>query len=149
MKIQIISIGKLSKEIAALVDNYSKMSSWKLLYHELAHSQKNEVALIKADEASMITKKLRTDAYLIMLDATGKNLSSENFAKLLQEQMLHGKVVDFVIGGAFGLHESLIAKANLVLSLSLMTLPHQLAKLMLIEQIYRAETILNNHPYHK
>jgi 23S rRNA (pseudouridine1915-N3)-methyltransferase len=149
MKIQIISIGQLSSDVEKLVERYVKMSGWKLLFHELPHSNKKDPEIIKADEASNITKKIRKDSYLILLDAKGINLTSEKFASLIEEKMIQNNDIDFVIGGAFGLHESLLHKANLVLSLSSMTFPHQLAKLLLLEQIYRAQSIINNHPYHK
>jgi 23S rRNA (pseudouridine1915-N3)-methyltransferase len=149
MKIQIISVGKLSSEITPLVGQYLKMSGWKLIQQELPHSNKKDVEQIKADEAELIRKKLRTNGYLILLDAQGKRFSSEQFTQILQELMMQGNDVYFVIGGAYGLHKSLFESANLILSLSDMTFPHQLVKLLLVEQLYRAQTIINNHPYHK
>ena len=86
---------------------------------------------------------------LVALDERGKHLSSVDFAKWLGKQQDAARDVAFVIGGDEGLAEAVRAKAGLVLSLSAMTLPHRLARLVLLEQVYRAFSILRGEPYHK
>ncbi|CAN0602806.1 unnamed protein product, partial [Ectocarpus sp. 12 AP-2014] len=85
----------------------------------------------------------------IALDLSGKQHSSEDFSLIFSQQMMAGNDIDFIIGGAFGLDQSILNLANTKLCLSKMTMPHQMAKLILLEQIYRAQTILDGHPYHK
>jgi len=149
LKIQIISIGKLSGEIATLAARYQKMTSWQIKDVTLAHSKKGSESQVKLDESKSIIAKINKNAHVIALDLSGKQCVSQDFSSIFAKQMMVGKDVDFIIGGAFGLDDSVLAKTNAKLSLSKMTFPHQIAKLLLLEQIYRAETILNNHPYHK
>jgi 23S rRNA (pseudouridine1915-N3)-methyltransferase len=83
------------------------------------------------------------------LDVQGQQLNSQEFSLLFKNQMMIGQNIDIIVGGAFGLDDSITKSAHIRLSLSKMTLPHQLAKLVLLEQIYRSQTILAAHPYHK
>lgn len=101
-------------------------------------------------EAKLLQAAIPAGARLIALDARGKALSSEDFAALLG-RWRDGGVADtaFAIGGAEGLDESLRGAADLVLSLGPMTWPHMLVRVMLAEQLYRAQTILTGHPYHR
>jgi 23S rRNA (pseudouridine1915-N3)-methyltransferase len=149
MKIQIISVGKLSGELVLIADKYKKMISWQIKDTELQHSKKSSPAEIKEDEARQIKEKITNGSCIIVLDLAGKQISSESFSTLFAKQMMLGKSIDFIIGGAFGLDESVVKTAHITLCLSEMTFPHQLVKAMLLEQIYRAQTILDNHPYHK
>lgn len=135
MKIRIISVGKAGKEIADLYSRYVRMAAWEVGFIELAHSKKSQPAQIKQDETGAIINKLRKNAYVVVLDVLGKQISSSEFSDLFSRQMMLGCNVDFVIGGAFGLDESIMSHANHCLSLSKMTMPHQLAKLFLLEQI--------------
>jgi 23S rRNA (pseudouridine1915-N3)-methyltransferase len=103
-----------------------------------------------AEEGKAIAQALETGNYLVVLDREGKSLSSEQLAQILRRQLDAGiRKMDFVIGGPMGLNAQIIAKANLRLSLSAMTLPHELARVVLLEQLYRAFTILRGEPYHK
>jgi len=149
VKIQIISVGKLSTDISAIVNRYYTMINWSIKEIELAHSKKNTPEEIKEDETKSIFAKLNNNAILIVLDENGKQQTSKQLADFFANSMMDAKNIDFVIGGAYGLHESLLKRCNIKLSLSKMTFPHQFAKLLLIEQIYRAQTLLENHPYHK
>ena len=149
MKIQIISVGKLSSEMSVIADRYQKMISWQLTNLDLMHSKKSSVQEIKFDEAKAIQAKIKANSYLVVLDLRGNQIDSFNFSQLITKQMMVGKDIDFVIGGAYGLDDSIVAIANYKLSLSALTFPHQLAKILLLEQIYRAQTIINQHPYHK
>ena len=149
MKIQIISVGKLSGELILIADKYKKMINWQIKDTELQHSKKSSPDGIKEDEARQIKDKITNGSCIIVLDLAGKQISSESFSTIFAKQMMLGKSIDFIIGGAFGLDESIVKTAHLTLCLSEMTFPHQLVKAMLLEQIYRAQTILDNHPYHK
>ena len=149
MKINIISVGKLSSEYKQVALHYSKMISWKLREIELIHSKKLPEAQIKSYEAQLIYENISNNSYKIVLDIPGKQLESEKFSLIFQNMMMIGKDIDIIIGGAYGLDNSIIKNANITLSLSKMTMPHQLVKIILLEQIYRAQTILVKHPYHK
>ena len=149
MKINIISVGKLSSDYAKLAGHYSKMIKWKIAQTEITYAKKLNEGQIKAYEAKLIAEHVKAGSYCIVLDVLGKHVTSEDFSLLFKNQMMIGKEVDIIIGGAFGLDESIIKSADMILSLSKMTLPHQLAKLVLLEQIYRGQTILERHPYHK
>lgn len=104
---------------------------------------------IKRKEAEMVLDWLKPDDYLIALDEHGKQFSSEGLAEFLQERANESnKNIVFLIGGAFGLDETILKKAKLKWSLSQLTFPHQLVRLILSEQLYRACTILKNEKYH-
>lgn len=101
-------------------------------------------------ETASILERCRTSDYLVVLDLGGKALSSPELAAELESLRLVGtKVVNLVVGGPWGVAESLRVRADLLLSMGPMTFPHELARVMLLEQIYRAYTIINRIPYHK
>ncbi len=101
-------------------------------------------------EAEAIRKHLSADSRIVVLDPTGKSLTTEEFSKWIEECMNSAvSRISFVVGGAWGLDKELCDNAHLKLSLSAMTFPHELARLMLTEQIYRALTIWKGLPYHK
>lgn len=149
MKIQIISIGKISGAQEDLLKHYQKMIGWKVQNTELSYSKKLSESQIKQHEARLIQDKLNKNSYVIALDLSGKQKTSEEFSQIFSNQMMSGRDIDFIIGGAFGLDSFILNLSDMKLCLSKMTFPHQIAKLLLFEQIYRAEAILNNHPYHK
>ncbi len=101
-------------------------------------------------EANSISAKIRQNEFTVALDRKGKQMSSRGFAEFLRAKMLHGtsKIV-FVVGGPLGLSEEFLKKVDSTLSLSQMTLPHELSKVILLEQIYRAFSILKGEKYHK
>jgi len=100
-------------------------------------------------EARLIEKYLQPSDYVVLLDEKGKSMNSVKFAEYLQEKMNRGlKNLVFVAGGHFGFHKSLKQKAHGMVSLSPMTFSHQVIRVMFMEQLYRAMTILNNEPYH-
>lgn len=106
--------------------------------------------LIKEKEAKRILKRLRDNSFVITLEITGKKYDSEKFAEKLEKLALAGKSqLVFIIGGSLGLHASVSERADLKLSFSDMTFPHQLMRVILAEQIYRAFRIINGSPYHK
>jgi 23S rRNA (pseudouridine1915-N3)-methyltransferase len=146
-----ISVGKdRSGFFQPGVDEYAKRLSYgsKIDFIELPESSLSGDKA-KADEAGRIAKRIPSGAVLVVLDERGKSFSSVQLAQWFQTQRDEGRQVAFVIGGDEGLDESLRQKAQLVLSLSAMTLPHRLARLVLLEQVYRAATIIRKEPYHK
>lgn len=109
-----------------------------------------EIERVKNIECRRMAEKLSQGEYVIALDPRGKELSSEQLALKLSEIMLSGgSRIAFLIGGSHGLTDELRKKADLVLSFSKMTFPHQIFRIMLLEQVYRAFKIMNNEPYHK
>ncbi len=104
---------------------------------------------IKAIEAARILDKLPPGARLVALDEHGREVSTRDLADLLARWMADGRDVALVIGGADGLAANLLERAELKLALSRLTLPHALARVLLAEQMYRAISLLNNHPYHR
>ena len=104
---------------------------------------------IKQAEAELILGKIPDTAVVIALDETGKTFTSPELAEKISEFHNMSSDIYFIIGGAFGLDKSVKQRANMILSFGKMTLPHMLVRAVLCEQIYRIQTILDNHPYHK
>ncbi len=101
-------------------------------------------------EGERLLKKIKPDEYVILLDLWGKQMDSMSFAKTIDSLHTQGKSkITFVIGGSLGVSEGLIARSNMRLCLSKNTFTHQMCRLLVVEQIYRAFRILNNEPYHK
>ncbi|MDD3013474.1 MAG: 23S rRNA (pseudouridine(1915)-N(3))-methyltransferase RlmH [Candidatus Gastranaerophilales bacterium] len=156
MNINVIAVGKIrEKYIKSGIEEFLKRtqpySSVKIIEIE-AETVKYDDQIKKAMdiEGEKILNILSDNSYIIAMDIPGKQLSSENFASEIQKINTQGiNQLNFIIGGAFGLNEKVKKRANFSLSLSKMTLPHQLARLFLLEQIYRAFKIINNEPYHK
>lgn len=149
MQTHIISFGKMTGEYKPLLDHFRKMIKPKLIENELVCRKSLLPAQLKAEEALMALQLLPKNALLIALDPKGIEMTSEQMASYMQKIVDGGRIATFIIGGAYGLDGTITQKADLVLSLSKMTMPHLLAKLVLVEQIYRAQTIATGHPYHK
>lgn len=113
----------------------------------VSDTDKNHLA--RAKEKGRILTKLNKNARLIALDEAGTQTTTNELARLLANWMAEGRDLDFVIGGADGLDPEIKNQADKILSLSLMTYPHALARLILIEQLYRAQCIIKKHPYHR
>ena len=112
-------------------------------------SEKEKIQIMKT-EAKRLEKYIAQDAYLVALAIEGKEMSSEKFADRLSMLEVNGKShLQFIIGGSLGIDEELKRKADFSISFSEMTFPHQLIRIVLLEQIYRAYRIKNNEPYHK
>ncbi len=118
-------------------------------YQELEVKKAQTKEEIIRAEADMILKSLKTGDYIVLLDEKGEMLSSVDFASSLSGlfSKTSGRLV-FIGGGPYGFSESIYSKANYLLSLSKMTLTHELVRIFFLEQLYRAFTILKNHPYH-
>jgi 23S rRNA (pseudouridine1915-N3)-methyltransferase len=139
LKIVVLAVGKLrDKNFAALCDDY------------VARARRHlGVEVIEVGDDAVLTRKWPTQGETIAMDVGGESWTTERFARHLGERMLRGgRTLTFAIGGADGLPAALVAKANMRLSLSAMTLPHRMARLVLLEQIYRALTIVRGEPYH-
>lgn len=157
MRIIVAAIGKARAEPAqALFDDYARRltrSGPAGLTLELAEAEdrrKLSVEARRAAEAELLLARIPKDAALVALDGRGKTLSSEDFARQLRRWRDDGTAtLAFVIGGADGLDPALVKRARFVLSLGAMTWPHLLVRAMLAEQIYRAQSILLGHPYHR
>ena len=110
-----------------------------------------EVDQVKTAEGEKILAKIKDDSFVVTLEIKGKVLDSIQFARLIQDEMLDGFGRDlvFVIGGSNGLGENVLKRSNYKLSFGKMTYPHQLMRVILMEQIYRAYRIINKEPYHK
>lgn len=105
---------------------------------------------IKAREGQRLLEKLRGDVFVCALEIGGKKFTSEGFADWMQRQTVSGiSHLVFIIGGSLGMHESVLRRSDMALSFSDMTFPHQLMRVILAEQIYRAFRIINGEPYHK
>lgn len=155
MKISFWSIGKAHDEyIKSGVENFTKRISnyhkvgWTIIPVPKNAGMMSEVDL-KKKEGETVMEWLDKDDFLVALDENGKQMSSEKLATFIQSQAnASRKNLVFLIGGAFGLDESILKRANLTWSLSPLTFPHQLVRLILAEQVYRACTILKNEKYH-
>jgi 23S rRNA (pseudouridine1915-N3)-methyltransferase len=144
MNILIAAIGKFkpSDIDSQWIDEYIKRMSWTVKLDNRPH----ENTRVSESQALLALCKSR---YLIALDVQGEEMTSEEFAGLLSQLEIRAtNNLVFAIGGAHGHDESLLKQARLVLSLSKMTLPHKLARVVLIEQLYRAHSIIHGHPYH-
>jgi len=143
MKLKVAWIGKTKEPaIQALTDDYLKRISRYVDATGLA--LKDEAAVLALTRGERQKERHR----LVLLDSRGKQLSSEELAAFLEREQLQALPLLFAIGGADGFSEEARRQAGFVLSLGKMTLPHELARVLLLEQIYRAFTILKNHPYH-
>lgn len=143
MKIKVAWIGKTKEAaIQSLTDDYVKRISGYAAVEGV--SVRDEAAILRMSAGERQGQKHR----LILLDARGKQLSSEELAALIDREQTQALPLLFAIGGADGFSDDARHHAGLILSLGKMTLPHELARVVLLEQIYRAFTILNHHPYH-
>ncbi|MFD3155458.1 23S rRNA (pseudouridine(1915)-N(3))-methyltransferase RlmH [Haloimpatiens sp. FM7330] len=159
MNITVISVGKLKeKYLRMAIDEYTKRLTryCKIKLIELPDektpdnaSEKEEIA-IKEKEGNLILKNIKDNMYVIALDLKGKMISSEELANFVDDLGVRGKSnIAFVIGGSLGISNQVLARANYKLCFSKMTFPHQLFRVMLLEQIYRAFRINHGEPYHK
>ncbi len=153
MRFTIISIGKFENSPHKTVfENYLKRLKCKVELRELElkNSSNFSVEKIKEGEASLILKALKPSSKLIVLDEFAKQFRSIEFAKIISNFALAGDSdLTFVIGGSNGLSAEVLKKAHLKISLSAMTFPHLMVRTVLIEQLYRAQTIIEGHPYHR
>ncbi len=155
MQIKLLAIGKTdNKAIQNLIDDYSSRLGHYIRFElevipDLKQSKSLSESLQKEKEGELILKKVGSSDELILLDERGKTYASLEFSDYLQKKMNSGlKQLVFVIGGPYGFSEAVYARANGKISLSKMTFSHQMIRPFLVEQLYRAMTILRNEPYH-
>jgi rRNA large subunit m3Psi methyltransferase rlmH len=159
MKITIACVGKIKEKFfTGAIDEYAKRLS---RYVNLEICQVNdekapenmsdaEEIKVKDVEGERLLKNIKDNSFVVALAIDGKKLTSEGFAQFFQQKMVSGiSHITFVIGGSLGLSDGVLKRANYKLSFSDMTFPHQLMRVILLEQIYRANRINNNEPYHK
>lgn len=133
-----------------LLSKYIKQTRWNVVVREFEDKKPGSVEERKKREGALLLSAVPAAAKIVVMDERGKLLSSEKFAKRLGDwQDESVPAVVFLIGGADGHSEEIRKKADLVLAFGEMTWPHMLARIMLAEQIYRAKTILDGHPYHR
>lgn len=154
MKVKLIYIGKEdSGALESAVEAYVKKIKFYIPFEIDAipylKNTKLSVEEQKKQEGQLILKKMEVSDYVVLLDEHGKEMTSVAFSKFMQQQMSSGrKCLVFVIGGAYGFSEEVYQRANTLMSLSQMTFPHILTRLIFAEQLYRAMTILRGEPYH-
>lgn len=159
MKITIISVGKIKeKYLVDAIKEYSKrLSAYCNLTHievpdEKApeHLSEKEEGQIKEKEGQKILAKIKDSHHVFALDLSGKQRTSEAFARELEQLPIYGNSdIAFVIGGSLGLSKAVIERSNTQICFSKMTFPHQLMKVILLEQVYRGFRIVRGEPYHK
>lgn len=148
--ITVIAIGKKHEDwIVRGLERYEKRLRkpfdvrWVLLPHSSLVGQE-----ARQEESERIEKQLKDDDFVVLLDETGKLLSSPTLSSLLQDNFAHSSSITIIIGGAYGVNDDLRHAADLTWSLSPLVFPHQLVRLMLVEQLYRAQAIAEGRAYH-
>ena len=159
MKITVLTVGKIKeKYLRDAIAEYTKRLSryCKLVIIEVAvektpdNASENAEEMIRQKEAERLLKYIREDAYLITLEIGGKQLTSEEFSEKIEKLGIQGTShIIFVIGGSIGIGKAVLEKSDYALSFSKMTFPHQLMRVILLEQIYRGYRIMSGEPYHK
>ncbi len=153
MQIVVAVVGRAQGSIAESVHDFEMRAAryWPLHVREVRSEPARSTLPehVKAREAERLADALPSTAVIVACDERGAGWTSDAFARWLQSQRESARDVAFVIGGAFGLDASLVARATVRLSLAPWTLPHDLARLVLAEQLYRAGTIVRGEPYHK
>ncbi|WP_438313916.1 23S rRNA (pseudouridine(1915)-N(3))-methyltransferase RlmH [Sporosarcina sp. FA9] len=159
MNITIVTVGKLKEkylkmgieEFTKRLGAYAKVTIIEVPDEKAPESLSDaDMEIVKKKEGERILSKIGADVYVIALAIDGKMKTSEQLAADMESLMTYGRSkVAFVIGGSLGLHNDVLKRADELLSFSKMTFPHQMMKLILVEQIYRAFRIMKGEPYHK
>ena len=158
MKVTLICVGKVKekfyrdaiKEYEKRLGAYIKLNTIEISDEKVKVENDSEIALAMEKEGNNILSKIKDNQYVITLEILGKNLSSEEFASKIDNLMLTGKSdITLVIGGSYGLSDSVKKRSDFALSFSRMTFPHQMMRVVLLEQVYRAYRIITGASYHK
>lgn len=152
MQISVHAVGrKMPAWVAQACDEYIKRMPrrWQFRFREFAQAQGDSAELIMSREAEALLASIPDKSHVIALDNRGKSWSTEQLAGQLERWQELGKPVVMLIGGADGLHPDVRRRADQMWSLSELTFPHPLVRVVLAEQLYRAQSILDNHPYHR
>lgn len=155
MEFQVLSLAKhKNKNLIAIEGEYLKrlkpFAQVTLTEHEVRADSSEDEVLLQGKNLAAIQKKISKGAFIITLDERGRSLRSEELAKLVERKNIEGRSrFSFIIGSPQGVHPELKKISDLTVTLSALTLPYEIARLVLIEQLYRAMSILNKLPYHK
>ncbi len=159
MKLSVVCVGKLKEKYwRDAVEEYSKRLSRyvKLEIVEVSDEKAPEAMseaqenAVRKKEGERILKAIKDDMYVILLAIEGKQYTSEGLSKMLEENMVRGiSHMAFIIGGSLGLSQEVMQRGDMALSFSSMTFPHQMMRIILLEQIYRGFKIMTKEPYHK
>ena len=159
MKITVLAVGKIKEkfyidaiqEYAKRLSRYCKLEIIQVADEKTTENcSETEIDIVKKKEAERILKYIPEQAYVVTLEILGKQLDSVEMADKINRLGIGGTShIVFVIGGSLGLHRSVSERSDFKLSFSKMTFPHQLMRVILLEQIYRSYRIINNEPYHK
>ncbi|HEX9653178.1 MAG TPA: 23S rRNA (pseudouridine(1915)-N(3))-methyltransferase RlmH [bacterium] len=156
MQIRILTVGKTKtqhwqvaeSEYIRRIKKYSDVQQ--VVVKDATREAMSNPELAKEIEGKNLLAKISDDEYLVALDSRGQQMTSEAFAEFFEKRALRGtNKFSFVLGGPLGLSQVILQRADVLLSLSKMTLPHELAKVVLLEQVYRAFSILRHEKYHK
>ena len=155
MKLKLITIGKTQKSFLIDGENeYVKRLAKYIQFEKIEIPDLKKAGnltenQIKTEEGKLILSKLDKSSFIVLLDEKGKEFTSVQFSKWIQEEMNRGhKIITFVIGGAYGFSEEVYKIAGLKIALSKMTFSHQMVRMIFAEQLYRAFSIIRNEPYH-
>ena len=151
MRIALVAVGRAKPGPAlALYELYAERLAWPITLTEIEERRPLKPAALKAREGELLLAALPRGASVVALDEAGRDMTSRDFATLLGRWRDEGaRDIALVIGGAEGLSEAVKARADLVLALGSMTWPHMLVRALVAEQLYRAQSILSGHPYHR
>lgn len=154
MRVVIAAVGRpRDAALASAIHEYETRAAryWPLEVHEVREESARSTPpdLVREREGERLLAKLPPGAQLVVCDERGRQMRSPEFAAWLQEARDRARDVAFVIGGAYGLAEPVRSRAGFILAMAAWTLPHELARLVLAEQLYRAGTIVRGEPYHK
>lgn len=150
--IKILCVGKIKESFfKEAITEYSKRLSkyTNLQIIEVDDINNDNISIILDKEKDLLMKHITAKDYVITMEIEGKQLSSLELSQKIEELQIHNSNIVFVIGGSNGLHQKIKDRANYKLSFSKLTFPHQLFRIILLEQIYRAYKIINNESYHK
>ena len=150
--IKIICVGKIKeKYLKDMVEEYTRRLSKyiKLEIIELDDEGLDNEVVVMRKEKDKILKQLDLKSYIILLDREGKEISSLDLSKKINDITIYNSNITFIIGGSYGVDKEIKDKANEIISFSKLTFPHQIFRVLLLEQIYRSYKIINNETYHK
>lgn len=150
--IKILCVGKIKEPFFrdAILEYCKRISKYtNLQIIEVDDINSDNINIILEKEKDLIMKNINQKDFVITMEIEGKELSSLEFSKKIEELQIYNSNITFIIGGSYGLHQDIKSRANYKLSFSKLTFPHQLFRIILLEQIYRAYKIINNESYHK
>ncbi|MBQ7448864.1 MAG: 23S rRNA (pseudouridine(1915)-N(3))-methyltransferase RlmH [Paludibacteraceae bacterium] len=154
MKIIFLEVGKtVNADLKRMIDDYASRLSHYTKFQtkdipELKSTKNLTEQQQKTLEGQLILSNVNQSDFLVLLDERGKQYRSLDFASQMEKWMNQGRDIIFLVGGPYGFSEEVYNRANALISLSIMTFSHQMIRLLFVEQLYRAFTILNNEPYH-